>query len=393
MKKIAIIAEAFGGSTTSLIESFLKNGYQIDFYHIARRNNPIGSYETFDYTCTSKIGELKQIESFDFKGLHRFADFANKGLFSMYHIIGLGIKTRGIKQIFNPISKLFCKKLVNQIISKNYDFINVIGQSWTTVYISKQLHDKGMNIAHSLHEVCSNHLDGNKLDPVCIFLIKEGIKINVFSKKSANDLIKLSPKKDLQYSIIPFSLFTGYLEYKDIVIPELFGVEDYILFYGFLKEYKGLDVLYKASQHLNKKIVIAGGGYVHVLDDMKKDNRFIIINRWLQNAEISTLIRHCHIVVCPYYSSSQTGITQTVFCFSKPIIATRVPAFITSIDNQKTGILVDIGDDKQLANAINQTFTDKSLYDLMCKNIRKLKEHKDDLWKDIVIMYVNEYLK
>jgi len=392
-KKIAFVVESFGGSSTSLIEAFLKSGYNVDFYHLARRGNTIGSYETFDYKFISRIGELKKLNSLDFDGLRRFTKYAARGRFSMFHITGLGINKTGIRRIFNPLARYFLNKFVTQILSKKYDFVNVVGLSWSTVTISKILNDRGINVTHSMHEICANHLNGNKLDDKCSFLLRHNIKINVFSEKSANDLISLSGGNKIRFSVIPFSLFTGYMEYADTKIAEIAETEDYVLFYGFLRDYKGLNILYQASKMFNKEIVIAGGGYVPVLEKVKLDNSFIVINRWLQNAEIATLVRHCHVIVCPYLSSSQTGITQTAFCFDKPIVASRVPAFVSTIENEKTGLLVDVGDETKFAAAINRTYVDSCLYNNMCKNIRIIRKNSDNSWRKIVNMYVDEYLK
>ena len=82
------------------------------------------------------------------------------------------------------------------------------------------------------------------------------------------------------------------------------------MFFGFIVNYKGLDVLLKAAHVLmdrgfTRKIVVAGGGNVDCLATIKKEKNFIVINRWIENVEISTLIRKCHIVVCPYLSSDR----------------------------------------------------------------------------------------
>mgnify|MGYP000833692341 FL=1 len=147
-----------------------------------------------------------------------------------------------------------------------------------------------------------NHQVGNRLSDTVLYLIEKKIPINVFSQKTAEDLVRLADKKTLKYSVIPFSLFTGYLEYNEIDIPELKGETDYVLFYGFIVNYKGLDVLLKVAHVLmdrgfTRKIVVAGGGNVDCLATIKKEKNFIVINRWIENVEISTLIRKCHIVV------------------------------------------------------------------------------------------------
>ena len=54
------------------------------------------------------------------------------------------------------------------------------------------------------------------------------------------------------------------------------------MFYGFIVDYKGLDVLFRAANRLkqlgfNQKIVIAGGGNVPCMDKIKKDDSFVVI--------------------------------------------------------------------------------------------------------------------
>ena len=141
----------------------------------------------------------------------------------------------------------------------------------------------------------------------------------------------------------------------------------------------------------NKKIVIAGRGYDQYLENIKRDNSFVLINRWIKNDEVVTLLKRCHVVVCPYLSSSQTGITQTVFNFEKPIIATKVPAFTSTILHKKTGLLVDIEDPIQLAHAIDKTYTDMTLYNQLCKGVKTIKEEANQKWAEIANMYIDRY--
>lgn len=69
------------------------------------------------------------------------------------------------------------------------------------------------------------------------------------------------------------------MEYNEIDIPELKGETDYVLFYGFIVNYKGLDVLLKAAHVLmdrgfTRKIVVAGGGNVDCLATIKEREKF-----------------------------------------------------------------------------------------------------------------------
>ena len=396
MKRIAIIVNAFGGSTTSLAEAFLNQGYKVDFYHLIPRKKS-ASFETFDLSLRGGLFSIVPVRSFDYDGLRRFIPFARNKYFSMYQISVVELSSMGIRCFINPILVLYYVKLARRIIKQKYDFVNVIGQNKSTAFLSVILRSKGVNVVHSVHEVCVNHQVGDRLSDTVLYLIEKKIPINVFSQKTAEDLVRLADKKTLKYSVIPFSLFTGYLEYNEIDIPELKGETDYVPFYGFIVNYKGLDVLLKAAHVLmdrgfTRKIVVAGGGNVDCLATIKKEKNFIVINRWIENVEISTLIRKCHIVVCPYLSSSQTGITQTVFNFDKPIVATKVPAFTTTIEDGKTGLLVDVNDVDTFADAIIRSYQDVNLYIRMCHEVRSVRQKSESIWKDIVMKYVQSYI-
>ena len=71
MKRIAIIGNAFGGSTTSLAEAFLNQGYKVDFYHLTSRKKSV-SYEAFDLPLRGSLFSIVPVDSFDYDGLRRF---------------------------------------------------------------------------------------------------------------------------------------------------------------------------------------------------------------------------------------------------------------------------------------------------------------------------------
>ena len=89
------------------------------------------------------------------------------------------------------------------------------------------------------------------------------------------------------------------------------------------------------------------------LDKFKQNSNFKIINRFLSNEEVASLIRNCKAVVLPYISASQSGLVQTAMVYGKPVIATRVGAFSEIIKDKKNGILVQPANATELANAIN----------------------------------------
>jgi glycosyltransferase involved in cell wall biosynthesis len=87
---------------------------------------------------------------------------------------------------------------------------------------------------------------------------------------------------------------------------------------------------------------------------MKKDNRYIVINKFLSDEEVANLTRYASCVVCPYVSGSQSGITHTAMVYGTPVIATKVGAFPEFVEEGKNGDLIDYGDKEGLTRSIEK---------------------------------------
>lgn len=391
--KIAIVTINFAGSSSSLAEAHLMNGNEVDFYHVMFSSQHNLEVESFTLpTISSRIG-IKRVENLSTDGLRRFKTFSNK--FHFYNVVCFGMpREEGLmNDIKRGLSLLVMRKVFKNLRDYHYDLINVIGQNHFSISLSSLLHSWNLPVIHSFHEVLERHLESSSLYPGIDKLINKGIRINVFSEKSAKDLKKVIDISTYQLSVIPFGLFSGYREYGDVEIPELNGKENYILFYGYIEKYKGLDILYEAINQIGclpVKVVVAGKGNQTVLERIKNDERFILINRWLGNAELATLIRHSKCVVCPYLSASQSGIPQTVFNFDRPIIATDIESFEAVIQNELNGIIVRRNNVKEFADAIKHILNDDELYHQMVSNIKKYRECESIMeWK----AFANRYLK
>lgn len=138
------------------------------------------------------------------------------------------------------------------------------------------------------------------------------------------------------------------------------------LFYGFIKPYKGLDLLKQAYTILNEKdihfnLIIAGAGEDPSLPYFVSNNNSIVINRFLTDDEMMYLNEISDVVLLPYKTASQSGIIPTSFMFGNPIIATKVGALTESVKDGENGILVKPGDAVAFANAMQSLINDKNL--------------------------------
>ena len=121
----------------------------------------------------------------------------------------------------------------------------------------------------------------------------------------------------------------------------------YILFFGRISYYKGIDLLIDAyqtlaSQYPNLNLIIAGKGSI---DYIPTDNTHIdgirFLNKYVSIQELAELIQNAEFIVCPYREATQSGVLMTAFALNKPVLATNVGAFPEYVVENVNGMLVD----------------------------------------------------
>ncbi len=141
-----------------------------------------------------------------------------------------------------------------------------------------------------------------------------------------------------------------------------------ILFFGFVRSYKGLDDLLEAlpailQKHPDALLVIAGEFWKdksHYLESIARlgiTSRVRIMDKYIPEDQVATLFSAADLVVLPYRSISQSGVIPLAFAFGTPVIATRVGGNSDWIEDGKNGYLVPPCDPSMLAGAINQFFS------------------------------------
>lgn len=267
------------------------------------------------------------------------------------------------------INRYILKKLCRKYIYGRYDIINVIAYPRFFVDICEALSELQVPFFVTFHEVLKSHSEGFEILPFVRDILNYNTRIVLHSEKSKMDLIKLSDSDLLKRcSVIHFGPYEGnYVSYGDGV--KCVDVTDYLLYFGNILPYKGLKYLYDAVCRIHNvpslKIVVAGAGYDPVLDKMKKDSRFVLLNRYVMNEEIAFLISNCRAVVCPYIGGSQSGVVQMAMAYKKPIIASNVGAFSECIREGKNGWLVEPQNSEDMAEKITLLYNTKASKDLV----------------------------
>jgi glycosyltransferase involved in cell wall biosynthesis len=159
----------------------------------------------------------------------------------------------------------------------------------------------------------------------------------------------------------------------------------YLLFFGLIRKYKGLDLLIEAFaderlRHLKLKLIIAGEYYSDkkiYTDLIKKhslENHIIQVDKFIPNSEVKLYFSAADVVVQPYKSATQSGVTQIAYHFNKPMIVTNVGGLAELCPHEKVGYVVS-PDPIEIADAIFLFFNKENEF---ISNI--IKEKKKYSW-------------
>jgi len=175
------------------------------------------------------------------------------------------------------------------------------------------------------------------------------------SKKVEEELIRFSKGKKIYHSELP--IYDCYKNEKDVegtLFKDELGIEKnnkVILFFGYVRKYKGLDILISAFSTILKKhpdttLLVVGefyekpDSYIKLIDGYKIHKQVIVINRFVRNEEVSKYYLVADVVVLPYRSATQSGILNVAYGFNKPVIVTDVGGLAEFVVENKTGFVV-----------------------------------------------------
>ncbi len=188
-----------------------------------------------------------------------------------------------------------------------------------------------------------------------------------------NDMLTLRPDLDAsRLRLIPHPIYDCYDTGRwttDSAREEL-GISEsrVLLFFGYIRRYKGLRTLIKTLPLLQEKfqddfkLLIVGEFYegrdeiLQLIKELDVSNRILLVDRYVPNEEVEKYFRAADVGVLPYESATQSGIIQITHDFGLPVITTNVGGIPEVVRHESTGFLVLPGDPKALADAVFRYF-------------------------------------
>lgn len=285
-------------------------------------------------------------------------------------------------------------ELVRHIRKQGYDVIHIVGQNYALVILHLLL--RHLPRVHTLHEVDSNWGEiPFAAKAMFYYLAKSRAHLIFPSQTTSNRFLSKYPITKSRTHVIRFGLYEFYSFVKIDGVSE--GVNS-VLYFGMIREYKGVDYLVEASKLVaakipDLKVIIAGYNYYYNFEGIRGDKHFEIIERFLTSEEIVNLNTRATLVVCPYSSASQSGILMTSYALNKPVIATRVDGLAEVVVDGVTGLLVPPRDANALAEAMVVLLHDSELRTSMKKEIKKRYHEGEYSWMNIASQTKSVYLQ
>ena len=164
---------------------------------------------------------------------------------------------------------------------------------------------------------------------------------------------------------------------------------NYILFFGRITPYKGIDYLLRAMKIVHSyfpdvKLVIAGkGNFSFDISEYLELDYIEIRNQFLDDKELVLLIQNSLFVVCPYTDATQSGVVMSAFAFDKPVVATDVGGLPEMVVNNRFGLIVPPNDYDLLASSMIKLLDNSDLLHKLSDNIHKEYSNGEQSW-DII---------
>lgn len=207
---------------------------------------------------------------------------------------------------------------------------------------------------------------------------------------------------DLSLGFCPHPLFDIYGEKLPVnIAKQKLGLEtdfNYLLFFGFIRDYKGLDLLIQAfgDKRLRKypvKLLVAGEyysnpePYLQLIREMKLSEYIVLRTEFIPDNEVNMYFSAADLVVQPYKTATQSGVTQIAYHFEKPMLVTNVGGLSEIIPDGKVGYVVE-PDVDSITEALDDFYKNKRA-GLFGRNV--VEEKKKFSWLNMVNTFNSVY--
>ena len=261
-----------------------------------------------------------------------------------------------IHSLINSINPISWRRTVRFIQQINPDFIlfrfwiPFMGPSLGT--IAKKLKKTGFPV----FAITDNVIPHEKRigdDLLTKYFLKNCDGFITMSNAVSEDISKFTNNSNTLTLFHPIYSTFGACSSKEEALDNLKLLDKkYLLFFGLVREYKGLEIALEAMSHptikeLELSLIVAGEfysskeKYLKLIDKLKLDN-VIVYDEFIPKEKVKYYFGAADAVVQPYISATQSGITQVAYHFNTPMIITNVGGLPEIVEHGKQGYVCEV---------------------------------------------------
>ena len=285
--------------------------------------------------------------------------------------------------------------LLFKMIAKRYDVIHI---AWPLNVYQFALYFLRKKMVLTVHDPFPHSFSETRIVElrrhVAFTLTQNFVILNRNQKDDFINHYRLEKKNIIESQLSSYTLFQV-LDYGSKGRDN----RDYILAFGRICKYKGLDYLLPAMKKVHEvhpecKLVIAGKGDFHFdISEYASLDYFDLRNRFIPDDEMISLVKNALFMVCPYTDATQSGVIMSSYAFYRPVIATNVGGLPEMVVDGRYGLIVKEKDVDALADAIIKLLDNKDLIETFSKNIESDYSTGERSWHITAKKLVEEYDK
>ena len=250
-------------------------------------------------------------------------------------------------------------------------------------YVSRSLKKKGCKVVSILDNVIPH--EPHFFDrPFTRYFLSGQSGCIAMCEEVAADLRSI--RDDIPSTVLPHPLYTHFGEKMERAEAErLLGLRSgckNILFFGLIRQYKGLDILLEAFRQLGDdyQLIVAGEPYgsfepyQQIIDSLPGKDRIRLVPEYIPDSEVSKYFSAADVTVLPYRSATQSGISSISYHFEVPMIVTAVGGLTETVGARGTGLVAPEATPECLLQEIRRYFASGDLRTQCIENIRREKE-------------------
>lgn len=251
----------------------------------------------------------------------------------------------------------------------------VVFQYWTPFFapaygvMARRLAARGVRVASLVHNVYPHEKRHGFVSLLAGYFLKRCEALLALSDAVAEDLWAMGVSAPVQMAPHPvYGHFGDPLPREEarrrLQLPEN---ADLLLFFGFVRAYKGLPVLLRALPRIlarrpRARLVVAGEFYEDeqtyrdLIASLGLEDTVLVRAEYIPEEEVGLYFSAANLVVQPYESATQSGVVQTAYHFERPVVVTDVGGLAEVVTDSVSGYVVPPGDPEALADAVIRYF-------------------------------------